>query len=145
PTWAALVREWCVLEAVTSFQASGKALSAQGRPEAVSWWVQRARKNRAIPSGLDNPTNRENYYNSVVSWWIHVNPAWRTEGMTTPQDFAHLGLKQDRGDLDGLPTGLNGLTSVVACLWWWYRVAGNADGALLWTKMVEDVSWVFTE
>ncbi|KAJ7302480.1 hypothetical protein DFH08DRAFT_826653 [Mycena albidolilacea] len=41
--------------------------------------------------------------------------------------------------------GLNGLTSVIACLWWWYRLAGIADGTPRWTKLVEDVTWVLSE
>ncbi|KAJ6503631.1 hypothetical protein C8R45DRAFT_779465, partial [Mycena sanguinolenta] len=142
PIWVALVRQWCRLEELTAFQTAGKALSAQGRPEAVGWWVQRARKARALPPGLDEPDAREDFYESVVRWWISVNPGWRKEGVAEPGDFMACGLKQQAGDLDGLPAGLNGLTSVIACLWWWYRAAGSVEGTPLWRKMVQDIHWV---
>jgi hypothetical protein len=82
----------------------------------------------------------------VVKWWIAVNPAWRKEGVTGPASFAEHGLKQESGgDLGGLLAGLNGLTSVVACLWWWYQLAGVVEGVPVWKKLVGDVTWVLTE
>jgi hypothetical protein len=39
--WKSAVDVWLMLEHTTSFQMSGKALSATGCPAAVFWWVQR--------------------------------------------------------------------------------------------------------
>ncbi|KAJ7903751.1 hypothetical protein B0H14DRAFT_2329065, partial [Mycena olivaceomarginata] len=41
--------------------------------------------------------------------------------------------------------GLNGLTSVLASLGWWYRIADIVEGSLLWRKLMDDVVWVLTE
>ncbi|KAJ7729885.1 hypothetical protein B0H14DRAFT_2409674 [Mycena olivaceomarginata] len=139
PAWGAVVDAWCALERATGLQVPGKALPAHGRPEAVSWWVQRARNDRRIPAGLEEEDQRDAFYDKTVNWWIAVNPAWRKEGVTR-------GLKQESGgDLEGLPAGLNGLTSVVACLWWWYQLAGVVEGAPRWKKLADDVTWVLTE
>jgi hypothetical protein len=82
----------------------------------------------------------------VVLWWWTINPAWRKEGVDKAEGFAVHGLKTlSGGDLESLPSGLNGLTSVLACLAWWYRVAGVAEGTPEWRKLVEDVVWVLTE
>ncbi|KAJ7803735.1 hypothetical protein B0H14DRAFT_2384306 [Mycena olivaceomarginata] len=146
PVWVAVVDAWCALERATGLQVPGKALPAHSRPEAVSWWVQHARNDRRIPAGLEEEDQRDAFYNKVVNWWIAVNPAWRKEGVTGPASFAEHGLKQESGgDLEGLPAGLNGLTSVVACLWWWYRLAGVAEGAPAWKKLADDITWVLTE
>ncbi|KAJ7709245.1 hypothetical protein B0H14DRAFT_2646398 [Mycena olivaceomarginata] len=98
------------------------------------------------PWASDDEDEREDFYAAVVLWWVSVNPVWRKEGVATVEDFEGRGLKQsDEGDLTALPSGLNGLTSVVACLAWWYRLAEVPGGTLGWRKLVEDVSWVLTE
>ncbi|KAJ7340756.1 hypothetical protein DFH08DRAFT_656592, partial [Mycena albidolilacea] len=118
--WKSAVDAWLTLEHATSFQTSGKALSTTGRPTAVSWWVQRGRNTTRIPMGLDDEDEREDFYAAVVLWWVSVNPVWRKEGVATVEDSEGWGLKQsDEGDLTALPSGLNSLTSVVACLAWW--------------------------
>ncbi|KAJ7815299.1 hypothetical protein B0H14DRAFT_2603499 [Mycena olivaceomarginata] len=105
PAWGAVVDAWCALERATGLQVPGKALPAYGRPEAT------------------------------VNWWIAVNPAWRKEGVTGPASFVERGLKQESGgDLEGLPAGLNGLTTC------W-----GGGGAPRWKKLADDVTWVLTE
>ncbi|KAJ7672124.1 hypothetical protein B0H14DRAFT_2424191 [Mycena olivaceomarginata] len=141
PAWTAVVDAWCALERATGLQVPGKALPARGRPDAMSWWVQRARNDRRIPAGLDDEDQRDAFYDKAVSWWIAVNPAWRHEG-TLPS--AGLNKKAEEIWMP-LPAGLNGLTSVVACLWWWYQVAGVVEGTPVWKKMADDVEWVLIE
>ncbi|KAF8195155.1 hypothetical protein K438DRAFT_1968485 [Mycena galopus ATCC 62051] len=146
PLWTAVVWAWHALEQATGFQVVGKALPAHSRPKAVHWWVQRARKNCQIPPGLDNEDGKEDFYVDVVKWWVRVNPDWRKEGVTTAQEFEKHGLKQERGgDLEDLYAGLNGITGVVACLWWWYRIAKVAGGTPEWKSLVEGVTWVLNE
>jgi hypothetical protein len=145
-TWKSAVDAWLTLEHATGFQVSGKALPAGGRPAAVSWWVQRGRGTTRIPASLGSEDEREDFYAAVVSWWLSVNPVWRKEGVENAEGFEARGLIQrSGGDLETLPSGLNGLTSVLACLAWWYRVAGVSEGAPSWRKLVEDVVWVLTE
>jgi hypothetical protein len=144
--WKSAVDAWLALEHASGFQIAGKALSAKGRPEAVSWWVQRGRSTVQIPAGLDSEDEREDFYDGVVLWWLGINPAWRKEGVTKVEDFETHGLSQcSGGDLAGIPSGLNGLTSVLASLGWWYRIAEVAEGSLRWRKLMEDVVWVLTE
>ncbi|KAJ7348722.1 hypothetical protein DFH08DRAFT_698557 [Mycena albidolilacea] len=144
--WKSAVDAWLTLEHATGFQVSGKALPAGGRPGAVSWWVQRGRGTTRIPAGLDAEDEREDFYAAVVSWWLSVNPGWRKEGVEDAEGFETRGLIQRvGGDLGALPSGLNGLTSVLACLAWWYRVAKVLEGAPSWRKLVEDVVWVLNE
>ncbi|KAJ7821078.1 hypothetical protein B0H14DRAFT_2599444 [Mycena olivaceomarginata] len=107
-----------------------------------------ARKDRRIPAGLDaDDDSREDFYDKVVSWWNYVNPAWRKEGLGSVAGFRrkYSSKKREAAVLKGSCQGLNGLTSVVACLWWWYRLAGVADATPRWTKLVEDVTWVLSE
>jgi hypothetical protein len=44
-----------------------------------------------------------------------------------------------------LLAGLNGLTSMMACLWWQYRIAGIARGSPEWKKLLADMWWVLME
>ncbi|KAJ6458777.1 hypothetical protein C8R45DRAFT_843693, partial [Mycena sanguinolenta] len=147
PLWITALEAWRALEDATGFQTGGKALPALRRPEAMGWWVQRGRK-AGIPTCLEGDGKREDFYEEVVRWWISLNPEWRREGMDdiTAARFAEVGLLQNSdGNLDGLNTGLNGLTSVFACLCWWYHLAGKPEGAPAWRKLVEDVTWALTE
>jgi hypothetical protein len=144
--WESAVDAWLTLEQASGFQIAGKALSAKGRPGAVSWWVQRGRSTVQIPAGLESEDEREDFYDAVILWWLSINPAWRKEGITTVEDFETRGLTQQRGgDLAGIPSGLNGLTSVLASLGWWYRIADVVKGSLRWRKLMDDVVWVLTE
>ncbi|KAJ7358349.1 hypothetical protein DFH08DRAFT_655080, partial [Mycena albidolilacea] len=141
-TWKSAMDAWLTLEHATGFQVSGKALPAGGLPAAVSWWTCTTQ----IPTGLGSKDEREDFYAAVVSWWLSVNPVWRKEGVENTEGFeAHGLIRRGKGDLETLPSGLNGLTSVVACLMWWYRVAGVSEGTPSWRKLVEDVVWVVTE
>ncbi|KAJ6447920.1 hypothetical protein C8R45DRAFT_1115609 [Mycena sanguinolenta] len=101
PLWEALVQQWCALETATNFETTGKVLSACGRPDAVSWWVQHMRKNSTIPPGLDSPDGCEDFYESVVKWWISVNPAWRADSVSSTEAFVVHGLKQESDDEPG--------------------------------------------
>ncbi|KAF8198792.1 hypothetical protein K438DRAFT_1583856 [Mycena galopus ATCC 62051] len=128
PGWTAVVEAWCMLKEATGFQV-GKALPATDRPEAVKWWDE-----------------REDFYEGVVTWWVRIDPDWRKAGLTAASSFEKEGLKQEsQADLDGLFSGLNGLTSVLACLWWWHQPAGISEGKPAWRKLLDDVAWVLGE
>ncbi|KAJ7796030.1 hypothetical protein B0H14DRAFT_2620363 [Mycena olivaceomarginata] len=133
PAWAAVVQAWWALERATGFKEKPCRLCP---PEDV-----------LMPSaGLDVDDNsKEDFYDSVVGWWNAVNPAWRKDSLAAA-DFEKVLLKKEGGgSLDALSSGLNGLTSIVACLWWWYRLVGIADGAPRWKNLADDVTWVLTE
>ncbi|KAF8189235.1 hypothetical protein K438DRAFT_1593425, partial [Mycena galopus ATCC 62051] len=142
PGWTAVVEAWRTLEEATGFEA-GKALPAMNRPEAVKWWDLRMPCNLGEAEKEDE---REDFYEGVVKWWVGINPAWRKAGLVKVSSFVETGLKQEsQGDLESLFSGLNGLTSVIACLWWWHQLAGIAEGAPAWRKLLEDVRWVLEE
>ncbi|KAJ7866282.1 hypothetical protein B0H14DRAFT_3442551 [Mycena olivaceomarginata] len=48
------------------------ALSAKGRPGAVSRWVQRGRSTVQIPAGLGSEDEREDFYDAVILWWYCI-------------------------------------------------------------------------
>ncbi|KAJ7853050.1 hypothetical protein B0H14DRAFT_2580617 [Mycena olivaceomarginata] len=107
-------------------------------------WLEDAAIQR--PGAVSCEDEHEDFYEGVVLWWWTINPAWRKEGVDKAEGFAVHGLKTlSGGDLESLPSGLNGLTSVLACLAWWYWVAGVAEGTPEWRKLVEDVVWVLME
>ncbi|KAF7361557.1 hypothetical protein MSAN_01189300 [Mycena sanguinolenta] len=147
--WTAVVKAWWALETATGFQTAGKALSSRARPPAVAWWVQRGRKDGRIPLDLDDDgkqDDREDFYDAMVKWWVDINPAWRKGDKYTATRFQEHRLKQDsEPELDALLPGLNGLTSVLACLWWWHRLAGVVEGTPAWQKLTADLTWVLTE
>ncbi|KAJ7690928.1 hypothetical protein B0H14DRAFT_2652235 [Mycena olivaceomarginata] len=131
--WELAVDASLTLEQVSGFQIAGKVLSAKGRPGAVSWWAWKAKTHK-------------DFYDAVILWWLSVNPAWRKDGITMVEDFETHGLNQQRGaDLAGIPSGLNGLTSVLASLGWWYHIADVVEGSLRWRKLMDNVIWVLTE
>ncbi|KAJ7619489.1 hypothetical protein FB45DRAFT_755361 [Roridomyces roridus] len=145
--WGELVNEWLALETAAGFEERGPALRAKGRPDAVHWWVHRNRRTKhPFPTLLDSEDAHDLFYLETVKWWLAVNPDWRKVGVETQTEFLRQGLaKNVDGDLDELYSGLNGLTSVVACLLWWYRVEKVSEGSEMWHQMVDDVLWVLTE
>jgi hypothetical protein len=96
--------------------------------------------------GLDCEDECEDFYEGVILWWLSISPAWRKEGIKKVEDFETHRLNQhSRGDLAGIPSGLNGLTSVLASLGWWYHIAEVPERTLKWRKLMEDIVWVLTE
>ncbi|KAJ7694511.1 hypothetical protein B0H14DRAFT_2650965 [Mycena olivaceomarginata] len=133
PEWTAVVNAWGALEKAVSDACCAVYVAAALRLSAAN---------------LGSDDEKEDFYEEVMKWWLEVNPAWRKEGLanTSAPDFAVQGLKQEAGgDLGSLPPGLNGLTSIVTCLWWWYRLAGVVEGAPAWRTMAEDIAWVLGE
>ncbi|KAJ7615466.1 hypothetical protein FB45DRAFT_758020 [Roridomyces roridus] len=146
--WGALVTEWLTLETATGLMEKGPALPVKAcRPAEVYWWSHRGRRTpHRHPTILKTEDDFDLFYLKTVKWWLAVNPDWRKVGVETQTEFLQQGLAQNvDGDLDELHSGLNGLTSIVACLLWWYRVEKIPEGGEMWHKLVDDVSWVLTE
>ncbi|KAJ7767574.1 hypothetical protein B0H14DRAFT_2633049 [Mycena olivaceomarginata] len=112
---------------------------------------------KGLPLGLNGLTS----VLACLAWWYRVagisegGPRWRkmvedvtwvlTGSSGRPGKARVQACPHRIGLLEGLLLGLNGLTSVLACLAWWYRVAGISEGGPRWRKMVEDVTWVLSE
>jgi hypothetical protein len=114
--WKSAVDIWLMLEHAAGFQISEKPLPAR-HPRAVLWWVQRRRGTTWIPAGLSSEDEHEDFYDAVILWWLIVNLVWRKEGVTNAEEFkAHGLIQHGEDDLEGLPSGLNRLTSILTCL-----------------------------
>ncbi|KAF8215256.1 hypothetical protein K438DRAFT_1749321 [Mycena galopus ATCC 62051] len=137
PGWTAVVEAWHTLEEATGFEV-GKALPATNRPEVVKWWVSRGRKDLCMPCKLDEAEKedeRKDFYEGVVKWWVGINPVWRKAGLVKTSSFVETGLKQEsQGNLESLFSGLNA---------GW--LAGIAEGAPAWRKLLEDIRWMLEE
>ncbi|KAJ7635992.1 hypothetical protein DFH06DRAFT_921773, partial [Mycena polygramma] len=82
-------------------------LTSTGRPDAVTWWIQRARK--PTPAISDLPQ----FVAEWQGWWKSLNPEWRvSEG--------EMMRREDGRKWECLEAhGMNGMLSVLICLKWW--------------------------
>ncbi|KAG1789260.1 uncharacterized protein HD556DRAFT_1447110 [Suillus plorans] len=122
------------LEDASSFTNEKAALGCEHRPVEVHWWISRGRKGKpTIP-------NLASFITQWWSWWLALQPEWRScqaPTLTTCAILPHT----DDGSWDRLnKPGANGMLSVVATLKWW---ADNTDGKdSRWQEAVDDVMWV---
>ncbi len=119
PEWDNLVSSWLRFEQTAECVGVSK-LGTQNRPPAVGEWIQRARS----PTFHPNIDNLEIYSSNFSAWWRSLQPAWRLDGAT---DL----LRRSEGDWTHLQrSGVNGLLSVVAGLFFWgSAVHRNAVGS----------------
>jgi hypothetical protein len=93
--------------------------------------VQRGCSTVQIPTGLDSEDECEDFYKSVILWWLSIKLAWREESIARVEHFETCRLNQySGGDLAGIPLGLNRLTSILASLGWWYYIAEVPEGTM---------------
>ncbi|TDL19650.1 hypothetical protein BD410DRAFT_727011, partial [Rickenella mellea] len=104
------------------------------RPSAVSWWINRGRKD-AVPPNVEVSKIKMQWW----AWWNSIQPEWRRRGQDDLRSLSRAGV---RGDWDGfwLP-GVNGLLSVLICLVWWGREE-NASNTGSWISACQDVKCV---
>ena len=126
--WSEAVLTWLSLEIRASFAASTK-LGMSKRPSCISDWIQRAR----------NPTHRPNHLDlhlfesDFLAWWTSLQPKWRRNGGEL--------LRTGGNDWEPLRrTGVNGLLSVLAALFFWRYAIGKGETEA-WEKSLDDVVW----
>ncbi len=106
------------------------------RPQAIGAWIQRAR----APAYRPAITNVKQYTEDFSVWWQSLQPEWR-------RSLCGAGpyLLQQDGDWTHMRrfSGINGLLSVVAALYFWGDVVRGTPATKTWLAAVADVSFVF--
>lgn len=116
PRWSLLAQTWATFEMQENFQPRGM-LSAAGRPQVVSDWIQRARPSTWRPTINDTKA----YEKLHCHWWTLVQ---RKAG----GDWKELRLP-----------GPNGILSVLASLFYWgSAVRESRKSCKKWEAAVED-------
>ncbi|THU91985.1 hypothetical protein K435DRAFT_672971, partial [Dendrothele bispora CBS 962.96] len=142
PAWEGAVESLVSLEASYRFQDSRKSLPTGSRPNAIHAWVKNARKDHLPVSENESKT----FGNAVLDWWNALQPEWRALDQEALVDVAErCWLREVEGQWGKLRCpGINGFSSVLACLRWWLDLEIRGDGEMLaeWEVMLEDVVWV---
>ncbi|KAG2145303.1 uncharacterized protein EDB93DRAFT_1104761 [Suillus bovinus] len=122
------------LEDASSFTNEKATLGCEHRLVEVHWWISHGHKGK--PTILNLATFIMQWW----SWWLTLQPEWRSCQAPTLTACAILP-RTDDGSWDSLnKPGANGMLSVVATLKWW---ADNTDGKdLCWQEAADDVMWV---
>jgi hypothetical protein len=127
--WAELIRLWAEFEEKEGFKERRK-LGTKDRPLFVAEWIRYARSPTWRPSIPDVPALEI----SFQAWWKGLQPDWRMSdnGLTV--------LDKIDGDWDQLRRpGLNGIHSVIACLFYWgCKAQGSTKHCVGWASAVED-------
>lgn len=132
PEWTALIGLWEALETSETPPGALSKLSAKGRPECIGAWIQRARAPTYRPAIADYKA----FASGFEAWWRALQPEWRRS--------ADGALLRGKGDFVAVRvTGVNGLLSVLAALFFWGAASGIQRDS--WLEAVEDVAWVLEQ
>ena len=115
------------------------ALPTSRRPKGVGWWLSRARPNKLPPYD-----SLKTFAESIVMWWIYIQPEWREIGIAT---VSRVG-RDSFGDWERLyQPGNNGLLNVLILAYWWAKIleerGSPVDGTYSW--FVSNVSWILSQ
>ena len=127
--WVELIRLWVEFEEKEGFKER-KKLGTKSRPAFVAEWICYAHSPTWRPSITDVLTLET----SFQAWWKGLQPSWQmSEDRLTVLDKMN-------GDWDQLrQPGLNGLLSVIACLFYWgCKAQGNKKHHVGWASAMED-------
>lgn len=105
------------------------------RPKAIAWWTGRARPSKTPPFD-----SLKSFTNSIVQWWVTIQPRWRK--IEPGKTF------RDEGDWENLyQPGLNGLLNVVILARWWAGILGERGNPVdeTYSWFVSDVTWVLSQ
>ncbi|KAJ7711571.1 hypothetical protein B0H16DRAFT_1343631 [Mycena metata] len=135
--WHKALELWTDLERTYGFKSSPKALSKEGRPDAVSTWTKYGRRTDKAPA-LKVPVDE--FATQWWAWWAALAPLWRAtnaQGRLQPGDDA----QGADGPWEGLVhPGANGILIVLLTLAWWREEEGEESET--WSSAVQDVKWV---
>ncbi|KAH7904749.1 hypothetical protein BJ138DRAFT_1018673 [Hygrophoropsis aurantiaca] len=140
--WQVLVNMWLSCELNPVNFTTGK-LGTTARPACIADWIARARSPTYRPAHI---RDLKAFEASFWKWWRSLQPEWRIE-----EGEEKLSVEEGHADWELLKVfGANGITSVVAALFFWGRHACE-DGATAavttrntntWLSAANDVSWV---
>jgi hypothetical protein len=126
--WSDAVLMWLSVEIKAGFAASTK-LGMLKRPSCISDWIQQAR----IPTYRPNILDLHKFESDFLAWWTSLQPKWRHHGSKL--------LRTGGNDWEPLRrTGVNGLLSVLAALFFWRYAIGKGE-TLVWERSLDDVVW----
>lgn len=121
--WKTLIQAWLSFEHSRKYAAT--TLPAANRPSAVGDWINRARPYTYRPA-----INVKTFESSFKTWWISFQPEWRHANGNGQL------AKSGDGSWNGMEyTGVNGLLSVLAALFFW----GMSGTSKQWCAAVDDV------
>ena len=129
-----LLNGYIIFESANRSNIRGSFTTAY-RPRAIEWWSSRARPDKIPPFD-----SLKSYADSVVEWWIFIQPDWRGIQLGV--------ISRVEGDWERLyQPGVNGLLNVVALAHWWARIFKerkiDVDETYSW--FVSDVTWVLSQ
>jgi hypothetical protein len=134
PGFRALLKSYIAFEVANNANIRG-TLSTTKRPTAVQWWISCARPNR-----LPALTPLDSFTESIVKWWVDLQPHWRK---IKPGKIL-----RGKGDWEDLyQPGINGLLNVVVLANWWARALELRDMPVdkMYSWFVSDVAWVLSQ
>ena len=133
-----------LLKAYITFENTNRVpirglLPTYRRPKAIGWWTSRAR-----PLKLPPFDSLKSFKDSVIAWWISLQPDWRKISVEEVTRVEGGGFD----DWERLyQPGTNGLLNIVVLAHWWARILEErgtpVDDAYTW--FVSDVSWVLSQ
>lgn len=133
--WQLLLKTWAAFEAKANYEQV-KALGAKGRPKVVGDWVK---SGRPIPWNA-HIENIDGLAGEFAIWWAKLQPAWRLD------DDGNVVGSRLLGDWEELQRpGLNGLCSVISCLWVWGRSLDKPEKSKAWLSAVKECQLVLQE
>lgn len=124
--------KWVKFEEDAQFQGDGR-LGARRRPQAIGDWIQRARTPEFRPA----IKNVARFAADFSAWWRGLQPEWRRASSNVGPaggDWTHI-----------RRSGVNGLLSVVAALFFWGDIVRGTPARAVWLKAMEDVLFVFEQ
>jgi hypothetical protein len=110
--WEVLLVRFTNFEARSGFRINkgpSNSLSTHLRPKEVQWWIQQGRDIRNGHERIPPIPNVEAFAVDWWSWWESLQP--KNDGDWSMLDKA----------------GLNGMLSIVACLFWWGRLVKDDE------------------
>lgn len=136
PGWDTLLRNWLQFEQDEGYQDC-RRLGSRNRPRIIADWIQWARK----PTFKHEIKNQDIFAEEFNAWWRGLQPAWRIDNAS---DL----LRRDGDDWTCLRcSGVNGLLSVLAALYFWgcHVQPGTVAFKSRWSEALDDVSYAISK
>lgn len=136
-----LLWSYMALEAGYGWQTGSTHLSAKGRPQKITAWINNGRKSFVLESG-----NCEAFAEQWWKWWLMLQPKWRGVDPINPLRPLPVG-ETTFGDKWGLlkVPGKNGLLTVVAGIWAWGIACAQRNDRKVtkdWESAVQDCTFM---
>ncbi|KAF9038719.1 hypothetical protein BJ165DRAFT_1352588, partial [Panaeolus papilionaceus] len=132
--WSDCLKAYCEFQDHHGYSVE-RRLPTKGRPSIIAKWIRIGCTHtpKWCPAGLVPREMKEEFRR----WWVSLQPDWRVK------DSVVVGGQID-GDWKGLVyPGINGLLSVVACLFFWGMACDTAGDKRAWVSAFLDCTVAF--